>query len=411
MNGETPRPVLVQKFGGTSVATREGRQALVARVRHALETGRSPVIVVSAMGRAGAPYATDTLLSLLEGFEPVARETDLLASCGEIITAVLVAHELRAAGVDAMAFTGGEAGVVSDSAFGDAHLIAVDPAPLTAALAAGVVPVVTGFQAISRTGEITTLGRGGSDTTACAIAAALHSEAVEIYTDVDGVMTADPRSCTEARVLDSLQYEELFQMAKSGAKVMHAPAAELAMGAGVPIWVRNTFSAARGTIIASAERLAAERERRLATAVSRIDGIARATISLTPGGDGAARMEALTRVFEAMAESSVSLDMFTPCGDSLVFSFAGIEIDVAAVVLEEVGLPFEVQQGLAKVTLVGAGMHGVPGVMARVAETLRRAGVDILQVADSHYTISVLVTENSSKDAAEALHREFALGE
>ena len=410
MSEAPARPVVVQKFGGTSVATTEGRAALSARVRGALAAGRAPVVVVSAMGRAGAPYATDTLLGLLEGFEPVPREADLLASCGEVVTAVVVAHELRASGVPAMALTGGEAGVVSDGRFGDARVLAVDPTALAAAIADGVVPVVTGFQAVSADGELTTLGRGGSDTSACAIAAALHAESVEIYTDVDGVMTADPRACAEARVLDALQYEELFQMAKAGAKVMHAPAAEVAMGAGVPVWVRNTYSPARGTVITSAARLAAEHACGIATAVSHADGIVRVTVALADG-DHAARMASLTRVFEAMADSSVSLDMFTPCGDSLVFSFSEDELDVAAVVLEEVGLPSRIERGLAKVTLVGAGMHGVPGVMARVAEALSRAGAPILQIADSHYTISVLVPQETSRDAIQALHREFTLGE
>jgi aspartate kinase len=404
------RPVVVQKFGGTSVATPEGRAAVRDRVREALAAGKTPVVVVSAMGRAGAPYSTDTLLALLEGFEAVPRECDLLASCGEVVSAVLVAHELRADAVSAMAFTGGEAGVVTDGTFGDARILAVDPAPLSAALASGVVPVVTGFQGVSTTGEVTTLGRGGSDTSACAIAAALNAEAVEIYTDVDGIMTADPRACSSARVLHALQYEELFQMAKAGAKVMHAPAAEVAMAAGVPVWVRNTYSPAPGTIIASAERLAAERSGRVATAVSHADGIVRMTVDIAESGE-MDRMAAVTRVFAAMAGAGVSLDMFTPCGDALVFSFDAPQLSRAQGVLDTIGLPYATQEGLAKVTLVGAGMHGVPGVMARVAQALSDAGCDIVQVADSHYTISVLVAESASRRAIEALHREFELGE
>ncbi len=407
---QTSHPVVVMKFGGTSVGSRAGRAALTARVGERLAAGVSPVVVVSAMGRSGDPYATDTLLALLEEFDPVPREADLLASCGEVISAVVVAHELRDAGVCAMAFTGGEAGVVSDGTFGAASILAVDPSALRAALDRGVVPVVTGFQAISPDGEVTTLGRGGSDTTACALGAALAADAVEIYTDVDGVMTADPRACGEARVLNALQFEELFQMARAGAKVVHAPAAELAMAASVPVWVRNTFSSAPGTVIATARQIAEERGERVATAVSHSTGVVRAAVDLA-SREADTRMQALTRVFQAMADSSVSLDMFTPCGDTLVFSFSEEELDVAASVLEEVGLPYDVERGLAKVTLVGAGMHGVPGVMARVAEALRAADVDILQVADSHYTISVLVAQADAGTAIQALHRAFALGE
>lgn len=406
-----PRGTLVQKYGGTSVATPEGRAALRGHVIEALADGKRVVIVVSAMGRSDAPYATDTLLSLLDGHDAVPREADMLASCGEVVAAVVIAHELRSAGVPAMAFTGGEAGIVTDDRFGDATVLTVEPAALLAALAADVVPVVTGFQGVTAAGEVTTLGRGGSDTSACAIGAALHAEAVEIYTDVDGVMTADPRACTGVRVLDSLQYEELFQMARHGAKVMHAPAAEVAMDAGVPVWVRNTYSPARGTLITDVERLSAERRGRVATAVSHVDGIARVTIEPSPAAEPQAGMRALTRVFRAMADADVSLDMFTPCGASLVLSFAESALPDALSVLDRIGLHYEIETGLAKVTLVGAGMHGVPGVMARTADALAGAGVDILQIADSHYTISVLVRQDCRRAALEALHDEFALGD
>jgi aspartate kinase len=359
------------------------------------------------MGRSGDPYATDTLLSLLGDHDVVPREADMLAACGEVISAVVLAHELRADGVPAIAMTGAEAGVVTDGTFGDAAVLTVDPTALSAALEAGAVPVVTGFQGISATGELTTLGRGGSDTTACAIGAALHAAAVEIYTDVDGVMSADPRVCPGVRTLDAIQFEELFQMARAGAKVMHAPAAETAMRAGVPVWVRNTFSPAPGTMIADAERLAEERRRSVATAVSHVDGICRFVVGLP---DGADRAVTLTAVFRAMAEAGVSLDMFTPLESTLAFSTGEDELAAATDVVTRLHVPFDVRTGLAKVTLVGAGMHGIPGVMARVAEALTANGVDVLQVADSHYTISVLVDSTRCGTAILALHSAFGLG-
>jgi aspartate kinase len=399
--------VVVQKFGGTSVATADGRSSLCARVREALDTGHAPVVVVSAMGRAGAPYATDTLLSLIGAFDPDPREADLLAACGEVVSAVVVAHELRAAGIPATAMTGAEAGVLTDDRFGDAAVLRVEPAMLTRALDAGLIPVVTGFQGVTTSGRTTTLGRGGSDTTACAIAAALGALAVEIYTDVDGVMTADPRTCEGARVLDSLQYEELFQMARAGARVMHAPAAETAMAAGVPLWVRNAATGSPGTLVTDAERLVAGRAGRVATAVSHSDGVARAIVTL-PDGEG--RVTALTAVFREMAAGGVSLDMFTPLGNSLALSFDQDRVDDVRSVLDRLGMPARLETDLATVTLVGAGMHGVPGVMARISGALADAGVEILQVADSHYTISVLVTRDASRRAIYALHDEFELG-
>jgi aspartate kinase len=401
------RPIIVQKFGGTSVGSDEGRAALRAHVRTAIDDGRAPIVVVSAMGRAGAPYATDTLLALLDGHVVVAREADMLASCGEVISSVIVAHELRDAGVPAVALTGAEAGVLTDGTFGGATVLAVDPAPLRAAVAEGLVPVVTGFQGATASGELTTLGRGGSDTTACAIAAALGADAVEIYTDVDGVMSADPRVCPEARVLPTLQFEELFQMARAGAKVMHAPAAETAKEAGVPVWVRNTYTSAPGTIVADADRVGAERIRSVATAVSHVDHICRFVAALPAGPQRAA---VLTTVFRAMADKGVSLDMFTPLDGTLAFSLGEEQMELASEVLDSLDVPYEVRHGLTKVTVVGAGMHGVPGVMAHVAEALLAAGVEILQVADSHYTISVLVEAPASRRAISALHAAFGLG-
>lgn len=404
------RPVIVQKYGGTSVATPEGRAALAARVATTLSSGRDVVVVVSAMGRKGSPYATDTLLSLLDGAECDARECDLLASCGEIVSCVVIAHELRGAGIAAMAFSGPDAGVLTDDVHGNASVLLVDPAPLTAAISDGRVPVVAGFQGISPAGEVTTLGRGGSDTSACAIGVALAAETVEIYTDVEGVMTADPRTCEAARVLDALEYEELFQMARHGARVMHPPAAEAAMEAHIPVRIRGTFSHSPGTLVADAERIGEARRASVATAVSHVDGIARVSVHLPAEEDQAGAMAEMTRVFAAMAAAGVSLDMFTPFGANLVFSLPESSLVDAMGALDRIALPYAVETGLAKITLVGAGMHGVPGVMARVASALSLADVDVLQVADSHTTISVLVASQHKRPAIAALHAAFGLG-
>lgn len=400
------RPIVVQKFGGTSVATPEGRSALRTRVRDAREQGSDVVVVVSAMGRAGSPYATDTLLGLLPEGPADARERDMLASCGEVVTAVVVAHELRAEGIPASAFTGADAGIHTDDAFGDAHVVALHPERLHEALAAGSTPVVAGFQGADGSGATTTLGRGGSDTTACALGVALSAAAVEIYTDVDGVMTADPRACDGARVLDRVTYEELFQMAHGGSKVMHAPAAELAMHGGVPVRVRSTFSDASGTLVSEVAPPAG-----LATAVSHVDGVAQVRVRLPRQDDeDFAHMHTQTDIYRRLADADVSLDMFTPCCDMLVFTVAAGALPDALRVLDKLAIPYEVSTDLAKVTLVGAGMRGVPGVMARVAESLRAARVPILQTADSHTTISVLVPQELRRAAVEALHGGFGLG-
>lgn len=402
------RPVVVMKFGGTSVATTDARAAVARRVIETLEAERAPVVVVSAMGRAGSPYATDTLLSLVADLPATARDQDLLASVGEIISAVVVAAELRAAGIEARAFTGAEAGIRTDGVHGNATVTEIHPEALIETLAERSVPVVAGFQGIGPDGSITTLGRGGSDTTACALGIALEAESVEIYTDVDGVMTADPRTCDAATVLTVVSSDELHQMAQHGARVVHTPAAEMAAASGLPVRVRNTFSDHPGTLVAD---IAAYQPRSVATAVSQIRGVARFTVDLEAPTGSRQHTAAQTAVFTAMADAGISLDMFTPADGTLVFSVASDDVEEAKAALDRLGRPFTVEQPLAKVTLIGAGMHGVPGVMARVARCLDDAGATILQTADSHATISVLVPDHQAERAVRALHDGFRLGD
>jgi aspartate kinase len=403
------KPIVVMKFGGTSVADDAGRTAVCARVHAALELDMAPVVVVSAMGRKGAPYATDTLLSLVDAYPSDPRERDLLMSVGEIISAVVVAHELRAAGIPSSAFSGAEAGIITEAAEdGTSSILRIHPDALFAAIDDGRVPVVAGFQGVAEDGRITTLGRGGSDTTACAIGVAMSAAEVGIYTDVDGVMSADPRACDAAGVLEVVSPDELFQMARAGSKVVHTPAAELALTSGIAVRVRNTFSSHDGTLVAN---IAGYRPSNIATAVSHVDGIARVRVGLGACEGALGHMAAQTRVFRAMADAGISLDMFTPVGDSLVFCVPEAVLDRTTEVVRELGLLHQSHRGLAKVTLVGAGMHGVPGVMAQVAECLVADGVDVYQVADSHTTIAVLIPAEQVTKGVHALHQGFGLVE
>jgi aspartate kinase len=400
-------PVVVMKFGGTSVASEEGRAWLVAHVRDELSQGSRPVVVVSAMGRKGAPYATDTLLSLVDSAQCGKHELDILMSVGETISAVIIAASLNEASIDSCAFTGADAGIITDVANGNATIKKIDVTRLKEALAEGRVAVVAGFQGTDEDGILHTLGRGGSDTTACALGIALEAARVDIYTDVDGVFTADPRLIEEASVLQSITADELFQMARHGSKVVHAPAAELALQSGVRMRVRGTFSECEGTEVISLDCF---RPDAVATAVSTVAHIARLRVRLPYVKDDArAHMDAQTRIYCLMADAGISLDMFTPMNDRLVFSVATDDADEAAELLSAEDFEVAVRRDLGKVTLIGSGMHGVPGVMARVAKALREAGVDILQTADSHATISLLVDEKDLILAAQVLHRAFGL--
>jgi aspartate kinase len=328
-------------------------------------------------------------------------------STGEAISAVVVTALLNEEGIAARAFTGADSGIITDTVDGSASIRQVDVSRIKVALADNIVAVVAGFQGVDENGILHTLGRGGSDTTACALGIALEADRVDIYTDVDGVFTADPRLIEDAAVLETITADELFQMARHGSKVVHAPAAELALQSGVRMRVRNTFSTHEGTEVVSLDRF---RPDSVATAVSTIADITRLRVRLPYAKDDAqAHMDAQTKVYHLMADASISIDMFTPMNDRLVFSIAAASTDEATAILVSEGFEVAVRRNLGKVTLVGSGMHGIPGVMARVAQSLREKGIDILQVADSHATISLLVDESDLILAAQVLHRAFGL--
>jgi len=400
--------LIVQKFGGTSLATPRQRARVVELVREAVETGFHPVVVVSAMGRAGDPYATDTFIQLALQIYPdtAAREMDLLISCGEIISAVLVANALRAAGLDAMALAGGQAGIITDSGFGDARIIRVEPEHLLRHVNEGRIVVVAGFQGVTESGDITTLGRGGSDTTAAALAAALGAERLEIYTDVDGVKTADPDLVPHARTLRVMTYQEIAQMAREGARVVHPRAVDISMRKGVPVVVRSS-GGGEGTRIV-APRLSEVRDDRVVTGVTHLPGMAQLTV--TPGEDKTAAGMART-VFRALADRDISVDLINVFTDRLSFTVSQGVADRAASVLRGLGYRVEVRKDCAKVSIVGMGMRGRPGVMARVVESLHGAGVQILQTSDSHMTISCLVGQEDLVRAVRTLHDAFDLAE
>ncbi|MDI3538160.1 MAG: aspartate kinase [Bacillota bacterium] len=402
--------IVVQKFGGTSVATPAAREQVVNRVLQAKADGLAPVVVVSAIGRKGDPYATDTLLGLLAeaGPEVPKRERDLLLSCGEIITCSVMAALLTKKGHPARALTGGQAGIITDESFGDARILEVRPEPILKVLEAGYIPVVAGFQGETHTGEVTTLGRGGSDTTAAALGAALGAEAVEIFTDVEGVMTADPRIVDEAHTLDVVTYQEITQMAYQGAKVIHPRAVEIAMQYNIPLRVRSTFSDASGTLVTRGVpypgRLALGPER-LITGIAHLPHVAQFKVKLPPD-DKAREVE----LFQTLAAAGISIDLINVFPELKAFIVAEDDAPRAKAVLEAAGFAPEVTTGLAKVSVVGAGMRGVPGVMAKVVAALHAVGTEILQTADSHATISCLVRGEDTEKAICALHEAFELG-
>lgn len=402
---------LVQKYGGTSLSTPDRRAAVVERVLAARREGFRVGVVVSAMGRAGEPYATDTLLRLLDGEGELVdrRDRDLLLSCGEIISAVLIAALLTRRGARAHALTGAQAGIITDAAFGDAHIVEVVPARVQEILARDEVAVVAGFQGVTREGETTTLGRGGSDTTAAALGVALRAELVEIYTDVDGIMTADPRLMPEARLLPRVTYGEVVELAHLGAKVIHPRAVEIAAAGRVPLRIKSALSGAPGTLIADPLPSGVEiRGDRVVTGIAHVAGLGQVKVRAAEGGDLAERQ---VELFAALAREGISVDLINVSPELVSFAVAAEELGQARKVLVQLGLAVEVREGLAKISAVGAGMRGVPGVMARVMTALKGSGIPVFQTADSHANISCLVPEPDLPRAVAALHREFHLEE
>ncbi|MDN5346706.1 MAG: aspartate kinase [Clostridia bacterium] len=398
--------ILVQKFGGTSVATPERREAVVGHIRQAYDEGYALVVVVSAMGRAGEPYATDTLQNLIAGTEVPAREKDLLLCCGEIISTVVLVGVLRKHGFDAVALTGWQAGIITDDNYGDARILRVDPGRVLHHLNQGQIVVVSGFQGRTEQGEITTLGRGGSDTTAAALGVALGAEVVEIYTDVDGIYTADPGIVAEAQTLPNLTYYEVCQLAYEGAKVIHPRAVEIAMEGNVPLRIKSTFKQGPGTLVGIRPRDNGVpiRRDRIITGITHMADLTQLKVNLkNDGADG-------LKVFKRLAQAGISVDFINVFPDQLVFTVSNQLGAKAEKLIEELNLEVQVRPDCAKVAAVGAAMRGVPGVMAAIVEALTEEKIEILQSVDSYTSIWCLVPRKDMERAAQALHRKFGLG-
>lgn len=357
------------------------------------------VVVVSAMGRRPAPYATDTLLGLLRQ-QPSPRAKDLAMSCGEILSAAVMSDLLEFRGIGSEPLVLDQIGILTDETHGDAEILEINPQPILAAFKRESVVVIPGFQGASKHGHVTTLGRGGSDTTAAAVGAALKAELVEIYTDVDGVMSADPRLVPEAFTIREITFEEVGEMAHLGAKVVHPKAVTFAMEAKLPLRVRSTFSKNSGTLISDQS----VKFKNWITGVTHIPDMAYVSIDLEEEKDVHL---ARTKIFSEFAKSGISLDLITVARGTISFIIHEAQSDLAKDLLLRFSWKFRVETGFAKVSVVGAGMRGRPGIMSRVVETLYNAGIALHHSTDSHITIACLVKQSDMKNAVQALHAAF----
>lgn len=398
--------IIVQKFGGTSLKTKENQRLAAEHVLSSVNEGYKVIVVVSAMGRKGDPYATDTLLSLVDLTYIDKREQDLLLSCGEIISAVSFSNLLSSIGLKAEAISGAKAGIITNNEFTNAKIIDMKCDYLMSMLQTNDVVVVAGFQGITKTGDISTLGRGGSDTSATAIASCVKAQYVDIFTDVNGVMTADPRIVKDAKPLEQVTYTEICNMAYQGAKVIHPRAVEIAMQAKIPVRIRSTFSNDTGTILINERTHSPKFKDKLVTSIAHMENITQIKVLAKEG-----QFDLQEKVFKAMANENISVDFININPLGVIYTVSDGETDRALEVLQKMGYEPLVRRHCAKVSIVGAGMSGEPGVTAKIVEALSKENIPIFQSADSHTTIWVLVKNNDLNRAVNALHEIFQLNE
>ena len=406
--------LVVQKYGGSSLESADRIRRVAERIVETRKAGNDVVVVCSAMGDT-----TDELLDLARRVnpDPPERELDMLLTAGERISNALVAMAIESLGAQARSFSGSQAGVITTSAHQNARIVDVTPDRVREALDDGQVVLVAGFQGVSEDDkDITTLGRGGSDTTAVAVAAAMEADVCEIYTDVDGVYTADPRIVPDARHLERVAYEEMLELAATGAKVLHLRAVEYARRYGVPLHVRSSYSPKSGTLVSgSVEDLSVEQA--MITGVAHDRSEAKVTVRGVPDNPGVAG-----RIFRAVADAEIDIDMVlqnvssidsgrTDVTFTVSKSNGGEAVSELEKIASEVGFHEVVYDDhVGKVSLVGAGMRSHPGVTATFCEAVSNAGVNIEIINTSEIRISVLIRDTQLDDAVSALHAAFDLG-
>lgn len=414
--------LVVQKYGGSSVADAASVRRVAGRIVDTVAGGDQVVVVVSAMGDS-----TDDLIELAQQVspDPPARELDMLLTAGERISMAVLAMAIADLGHQARSYTGSQAGLITDGSHGSAKIIDVTPGRITGALADGAIPIVAGFQGVSQdTKDVTTLGRGGSDTTAVALAAALGADACEIYTDVDGVFSADPRIVPKARHVPTMTYEEMLELAAHGAKVLHLRCVEYARRSDIPLRVRSSFTTSTGTLVTSNsnyDRLTAQAEAEgVAVEQPIISGVAHdvseAKITITSVPDEPGRAAA---VFESLADAGVNLDMIVQNVSAdgqtdITFTLPMADGSRAMAALEISGerIGFDsliYDDAVAKVSLVGAAMRSHPGVSATCFRALADAGVNVEMISTSEIRISVVTRLEDATRAVQAIHTAFGL--
>ena len=406
--------LIVQKYGGSSVADAESMKRVASRIVATKKAGHQVVVVVSAMGDT-----TDELIDLANQITPIpeGRELDMLLTAGERISMALLAMAIKNLGHEAQSFTGSQAGVITNSVHGKARIIDVTPGRIKESIDHGAIAIVAGFQGISQdTKDVTTLGRGGSDTTAVALAAALEADVCEIYTDVDGVFSADPRIVPTARKLKSVTYEEMLELAACGAKVLHLRCVEYARRFDLPIHVRSSFSNLEGTWVVKDQPEGGTMEQAIISGIAHDKSEAKVTIVGVPDRSGVA-----ARIFQAIADADINIDMIvqnvsaaatgrTDISFTLPISEGNRATSIVQKLQGEIGFEsIQYDDQIGKLSLIGAGMRSHPGVTATFFAAMADAGVNIEMISTSEIRISIVCRQSDLERAVKAAHTAFDL--
>jgi aspartate kinase len=399
--------IAVMKFGGTSLKTLEQRHAAALRVVEMKHSGKSPVVVVSAMGRYSDSYATDTLIKMLMDENPncTRRNMDMIASCGEIISAAMLSETIRKMGYKSIALNSNQAGINTDSQFGEASVESVDPKCILQWADRDYIVIVTGFQGIDSNGFFTTLGRGGSDFSAVLLAKHLNTKRVYILKDVSGVLTADPKITNKAHLIETLSYDELCEMSKSGAKVVNFNAVSYAKENGIEMFVKSLFSpiGIHGTVITESKEidLPSSKEKLLTAIVSK-DGLIQYSLSVKSSST-------ILDLLKRLSENEISIDMINLGKNNQYFAIDEEKQKFADSILANAKIKYNLRRECSKLTIIGQAIHGVPGIMSSLLYSLDNIGIEVFQTSDSNMTISLIIDSCDVKAATEKIHDVFKL--
>ncbi len=392
---------ILQKFGGTSVQTKNSRLICISKIKESIYNGNKTVVVISAIGRKNDPYSTDELLSLVsENFKknnPL--YLDKLISCGEIISSIVFTSELQSNNVNALPLIGQDIGILTDNNFGNAKILNIDTSNIEKLLSENIIPVIAGFQGVTSDGNITTLGRGGSDISAVKLATALNCDRVEFFKDVDGLMTADPKLVSKAKSIEEISYEELFELSSYGNNIIHPEAVKVAMDENIPIIIKNTFNSFKGTVI----------NNNISKDEDYFKGMTylKDCIQIKIFKNENLNNENYYKVFQKISDENINIDFINIFVDHKVFTIYKDDFEDIKTILNDYEIKYEIIRACSKIGIVKANLKKISITIARLIELLHREGIDVLQTNHSNMSIWILVKNSDLEESLNIIHENF----